>query len=222
MDELSLKSISTFKQNINASIRKFWAGNGDIYDFFEDVDRAIRVGYEQAWAEGASTCGIKPDERTIEEAQRLEELITQNRQYIFSFGESIEEDSKANGGLLAPQLSRGEMWINRYVETRSIATSMACGDIKLKWVWSPQKEHCTDCFNMNGRVYRASVWAKYNIFPRSPQLACFGGHCGCDFKPTDERVTPGRPPGLVGKELIEYVPFELIYLDNGFVELRLI
>jgi len=160
------------------------------------MDRAISIAYEQAWREGAATCGIKPAERTDNEQQQLNELIAENRQYIFGFGENIEENSKANGGKLGPHLARGQLWINKYNEVKSIAQQMACADIKLKWVWSPQREHCSDCQKLNGRVYRASIWQKYNIHPQSQNLQCHGYRCGCSFIMTDEKVTPGRPPNI--------------------------
>lgn len=190
------KAISRFKTNINASIRKLWLGAGDIFEFFEDMDRAIQMGYNQAWNEGAATCGIQPSERTVQESERLEQLITENRQFIFGFGETIEENSKANGGLLGSQLARGQLWLNKYNEVKSIAQQMACADIKLKWVWSPLKEHCKDCQRLNGRVYRASIWQKWNIHPQSQSLQCNGFRCGCSFVMTDEKVTPGRPPAI--------------------------
>lgn len=190
------KSQSTYRNEIRAQVRRLWTGNGDLFDFFEGMNAAIIQGFTQAWNEGAAQCGIAPNERTIEEEQELQQFIVNNRQYIFGFGEAIEENNQESGGKLNPLLTRAEMWIARYVEVRASASQMACADQKMKWVWSPEKEHCDDCRKLNGRVYRNSIWQKYGILPRSSRLKCFGGHCGCDLIPTSEPVTPGRPPNI--------------------------
>lgn len=200
IDDLDTKAqsgLAAMRMNVRNAVRNLWTGNGDIFDFYEQMDAAIRLGYETAWREGAETCGIKPGERTIEETQRLEALIAENRQYIFGFGEAIEASSKANGGKLAPAMTRGELWINRYGLVKATAQTMACADVKLEWVWDPTiEQHCSDCRRLNGRVYRASIWEKYNLRPKMYELECHGYRCGCSFVPTDKPVTPGRPPQI--------------------------
>lgn len=189
--------LSAMRMNVRNAVRGLWTGNTDIFDFYEQMDAAIRLGYETAWREGAETCGIKPGERTTEETQRLEAMIAENRQYIFGYGEAIEAGSKANGGKLAPMMTRAELWINRYNEVKAVAQQMACADAKLMWQWSPEVEqHCSDCRKLNGRVYRASVWNKYGLHPQSSELECRGFSCQCRFVPTDAPVTPGRPPQI--------------------------
>lgn len=198
-DDLETKAqsgLAAMRMNIRNAVRGLWSGNTDMFDFFEQMDAAIRIGYETAWREGAKTCGIGPGERTEEETQRLEAMIVENRQYIFGYGEAIEAGSKANKGPLAPLMSRAELWINRYGFVVATAQQMACKDTKLMWVWTPEKEHCPDCRKLNGRVYRASVWEKYNIKPKMMELNCHGFNCGCEFVPTDKPVTPGRPPQI--------------------------
>lgn len=56
--------------------------------------------------------------------------------------------------------------------------------------------NCGDCRRLDGRVYRASTWAKYDIYPRNWDLECRGVRCGCAFEETDEPCTPGFPPHL--------------------------
>lgn len=197
LDTKAQTGLAAMRMNVRNAVRNLWTGNGDIFDFYEQMNTTIRLGYETAWREGAETCGIKPGERTIEETQRLEAMIAENRQYIFGFGEAIEAGSKANGGKLAPVMTRGELWINKYNEVKAVAQQMACADTKLMWQWDPSiEQHCADCRKLNGRVYRASVWAAYDIWPQSQALECHGYRCGCSFVPTDKSVTPGRPPQI--------------------------
>lgn len=195
--EIETKDVGSYRMNVRNAIRRFWTGNGTIDDFVEDMDRVLRLGYEDAWRTGAAVCGIKPEERTPEEQKELDKFILNHRQYIFGFGEAIEANTRAEGGALGPLMTRGELWINRYNEVKNTAASMACADMKLMWRWNPLKEHCSDCRRLNGRVYRASTWQKMDIHPqdtRPDKLDCHGFRCGCEFVQTDAPITRGRPP----------------------------
>ena len=196
--ESHTKTIEQYGISLRTAARGLWAGRTTIEDFIEMMESSIRRGFNRAWNEGAKSCGILPSERTRAEQERLDQLIAQQNSFIFGFGEWIEENSKAEKKRLRNVLARLQMWINRYGETKAIAQQMACSNIKYRWQWDPSKEHCVDCRKLNGRVYRGRVWDKWGIAPQSHKLACFGGHCGCSLIPTDEPVTPGRPPNLAG------------------------
>lgn len=157
----------------------------------------LQVGYRRALIEAAGSCGIQPDEITEEEYRTVEEIIYDDMLHIPGFAQAITENSRINGRLLGPLLSRAQMWQNRYNFVRDRMKVIVCGDKKYKWVFG-DTEHCGDCEKLNGRIYRASVWQKYDIYPRHPQLACGGFRCQCEFQETTERCTPGKPPALSG------------------------
>lgn len=148
-----------------------------------------------AWREGAKECGVLPEERTKEEQDTLTVMFNDNYSYVPQFGYWILEHSKANGGKLSSVLARAGLWVNRYNEVRNKAQIMACQDAKYRWQYGPT-EHCKTCLRLNGRVYRASIWAKYNIYPQSRNLACHGYRCQCQFIKTNDPVTKGRPPKI--------------------------
>jgi hypothetical protein len=154
---------------------------------------AIRRRFTEAWQAGAAACGVQPDELTVEELLALETEINQEITYVWQFSVDII-DNRHSDGKLQPLLDRTELWVNAYHRIQNQAMLMACGDKKLKWVADPAKEHCADCQNYDGRVYRASIWSKYGIQPQGHHLACGGWRCGCVFQATDDPVTPGRPP----------------------------
>jgi hypothetical protein len=167
---------------------------------FEGADAlfsAVGRGYEQAFTEGQKACGIKADERTEEESAELTRLIGDNYQYVGRYIEWIVAHNKASGAPFEMIKARAQEWIARYTYIETIAREMACKDLKELWIIDGG-EHCCDCLRMNGRVYRNSIWAKYGIETQSPKLACFGGHCKCQRKPTDLPITKGRPPALRG------------------------
>lgn len=192
------KSLATFKTSILAAARGLWAGKSDLLDFVDMMYSAIRRGYEQAWRDGAATCGIKPAERTPEEQVALDEMIVANQGYVVRYGDWIVEHNQAAGAKLQPVLDRAELWVNRYNEVKVRAQTMACQNQKYVWRWGPT-EHCADCRKMNGRVYRAAVWDKY-VRPQDSRLTCGGWKCQCRLEPTDDPVTPGRPPALTGRK----------------------
>lgn len=195
--ESHTKTIEQYGISLRTAARGLWAGRTTIEDFIEMMESSIRRGFNRAWNEGAKSCGILPGERTRAEQEKLDQLIAQQKGFIFGFGEWIEENSKAEKKLLRNVLARLQLWINRYEETKAIAQQMTCQDQKLEWIWDPRKEHCQTCRKLNGRVYRASIWQQIDIRPRDTRpgkLECRGFRCGCELAVTDKRVTPGRRP----------------------------
>jgi hypothetical protein len=159
---------------------------------------AIERHLEIAWREGAAECGIRPDERTLEETARLNEFVDGQIAFVPGLGKFIQENSKAEGGLLRTSLKRLSSWVNRYNEVKAIATMMSCGDIKTIWLMG-EAEHCTTCLKLNGRVMRESRWAELDVYPqdtRIGKLDCRGFECKCRRLPTNKRATPGPLPKL--------------------------
>jgi hypothetical protein len=195
----SKRAVANYRNSIRDAIYGFWSGKIDRGAFVDSMSATISRGFKQAWHEGAKECGISPGDLTKTEINRMQKEVNKETSFIKKIADDIERNSKEEGGKYGPFRRRTELWANRYVDIRNLAKLLACKDKKLKWVWHPEKEHCADCARMNGRVYRASVWKKYNIRPRMRALACKGYNCGCEFVITDEPVTRGRPPAIGGK-----------------------
>jgi hypothetical protein len=191
-----LKQSDDYGLSIRAHVRGLWGGQVDLYQFIEGMIATVTRGFTRAWYDGARAVGIQPSELTLEELSRLQTEINGEISHIYEFGLDIERNNRAAGKHLGPLLRRAEMWTARYEGIKSLAMMLAGGDRKMKWVWNPLKEHCSSCQRLNGRVYRSSTWRRYNIYPRSRELACRGYRCGCVFVETTEPATPGRPPSL--------------------------
>jgi len=189
---------SNYRNGIRSATRGLWTGVLDYYQFFDVMVTTIQTGIPRAWEEGAAECGISPDELTLEEKMQQQAAIYGELAYVDGFAIAIEAGSKANGGKLGPLMGRADLWVNRYRDVVNRAKLMACADQKLVWILGPTKDHCNDCLNMNGRVYRGSIWDKYDVRPQSPRLECGGYRCLCNLVPTEARANPGRPPGLRG------------------------
>jgi hypothetical protein len=187
---------SSYVRDIRGIVRAFWNGTLD-YDqawgLFQDT---VRIGLTRAWYEGAAECGIQPSELTDDERYALQGAIYTESGHIAGFLEAIEAGSKANGGALAPLLSRAGMWGNRYLDVTNRAKLMACGNQKMRWDLGPTKDHCESCLKLNGKVKRASQWDEADIRPQSPRLKCGGYRCLCTLTPTDEPMSKGPLPRI--------------------------
>lgn len=53
------------------------------------------------------------------------------------------------------------------------------------WLLGPTEEHCPDCARLAGQVHTTSEWQRASIRPQSPDLACTGRNCLCQFIDTD-------------------------------------
>ena len=170
-----------------------WAGYWDYFHFLDQMSLAIEKGFTQAWYEGAKIYGIEPGELTQEEHNRLTAEVNAERAFIGNFGQSIVANSKALHGKLTPLFARAELWVAGYNRVRTLGSTYAAKDQKEEWIYGDTK-HCADCLNYNGRVYRASVWRKHNIFPQMYDLECHGYHCKCRFEATNKPANKGYPP----------------------------
>lgn len=175
-------------------------------DGYSQMWDTVGLGVTDAWRQGAASCGIAESDLSPEERVRRDGMVVEQRGYIWNFITWIY-DHRRDGPdklLWRAVAARAALWGNAWNRAYNEAKARACANTKLRWVLHGRrvtKKSCPDCLKLNGRVYRASIWAKYAVFPQSPDLACGGFRCGCDWGDVgpDERVTPGRPPRLAGQ-----------------------
>ncbi len=202
-DKAVSSPIGNYAKALRDVVRALWGGHRNESQFVSGMLSAISRHLEFAWREGAAECGIRPDERTSEEQQRLEQFIDGQLAFVPRFGGFIEENSKANGGLLRKSLNRLSAWVNRWNEVKAIASTMSCENQKFIWLLGEAEEHCKTCsLKLNGRVMRGERWDELDVHPqdtRPGKLCCRGFKCTCRRPPTDKRATPGRLPKLPGR-----------------------
>lgn len=191
-----MKDKAGYAASLRSIARGYFDGQLTFFDSVAAMDGSIARHYTQAYREGFASEGILADEISVEEKATLQGLINNEKQYVIKFFEWITENKET---ITYQQIfDRLKMWENRYDMVKAKAILLASGNKKKKWVLGATEKHCDDCSNLAGRIYRANIWEKYNIMPKSPQLACFGGYCDCRLEDTDEPATRGRPPKLKG------------------------
>lgn len=188
-----------YKRDIWGAVQALWSGGIGRGDFTKVLRQLIPIAFERAWLDGAEAAGITSvDELTKDEKKALRERINSEKSYVPGFSKWVYEHRKSEGFKLKDLESRASMWWGRYPQVVDQARSMAMADQKTKWTLGPT-EHCTDCAHVAGRVYRNSVWDDYGWVPGSSELECRGYRCQCSRVPTDDPVTPGRPPAMKGR-----------------------
>lgn len=187
---------ATYRMGIRNAVRGLWTGAIDMGQFLDMMGLTIGQGLGAAFAEGASACGIKPDEYSDTEQQALREFISNEEFRVYEFGQIVEEGSKANGGKLSPLFQRAEMWILRYQDVVNQARTLACSDGKFRWELGGSKVHCSTCARLHGQVRRGSFWRDH-VLPQNPPnrlLECEGWNCKCQLVPTNAALSRGRLP----------------------------
>lgn len=191
--------IAEYARNVRGVVRALWSGAIDYDQFYELLSSTVRNGLTRNWYAGAQEAGISPSDLSPQERQKLAEMIYSETSRIDGFASAILEGSKANGGKFADFSSRTNAWSMRAQDAQNTARMMADGDVKLKWVMDPQKEHCPSCAKLSDKVKRASYWQKLGVQPQSPPnpvLKCGGWLCGCSLQPTEEPCSKGPLPSL--------------------------
>lgn len=190
---------SDYGLSIRRAFYALWSGKLDKAGFASQMEDTIDRGLRRAWKEGMESVGLELEDMTTEEELELGTAILDQYSYIDGVADFIDSNSKANDGKLATIQPRGQMWVNRYKEMQNRARAMAKSDPKLRWDYSPEKEHCDSCLKLNGIVKRASFWNSKGIIPAvagADYLDCGGWQCGCTLTPTDEPVKKGPLPRL--------------------------
>lgn len=190
--------VDQYRSRLRSAVRGLWTGALDYYDAWDVFDIAIRSAFTQAYHDGAASVGILPSELTPDEKIELRSMIQRETEFIDGFLTAIEEQA-AEGGNLGPLFNRIEGWLARYQELYTKGQMTAKDNPKLRWQWTPGKDHCSSCTKLNNKVKRQTQWAKANLYPQCPDLECMqsaGGVtvCGCEFVPTDEPLSKGPLP----------------------------
>lgn len=195
---VKVKGVSDYRAAVRSAVRGLYNDQITIFDFTDTMVSAITRRFTEAYLSGLKSAGISPSEMTFDETQRLEELINDDIQYVFPFGADIQEARRRGTPSLGSLFERAEMWVNGYDRVRSIAIEMASTNPKVKYINGDTIDPCSDCTNLDQRVYRAEIWKQYDIYPRSRRLKCKGFRCQCVFEVTSDPLTPGRPPNIGG------------------------
>jgi len=198
----TLKTYDTYRQSIRRLTRGLWTGDLSKFDFVDGMVTAISNQFDKAWTEGAKLVGVEPDERTDDEQEKLNFAINQEISYLPGFADAIVEGSQANGGSLQPLLDRAELWAQAYTGIVTLAQVSSGADLKLRWMYGDTIDHCPDCSQYQGKIFRKSEWNEVGAMPQSKELACGGWQCDCYFEVTSDRKTRGKPPALIGHKIL--------------------
>lgn len=195
-DGIIAKSLSDFRLNLRAQVRRYWNDEDNTTSFMFNFMNAVDRGFNQAFRAGAAECGIRANEYTEEMKSVLQAKINEQFPFVTNLANRIT--TRADGGKLKDATSLIEVWIARYGEVLNLGKLLACADKKLKWVLGAA-EHCKSCVKLSGKVKRASFWKANGILPRvagAHYLDCQGYNCKCSLEVTDEPLTKGRLPSL--------------------------
>jgi hypothetical protein len=194
-----------FCRNTQRLAAEYWRGQiRDQGTFEHSFEQAVVAFNTAAMLQGFEKAGIKPDELTVLELAAIEGYLANQISHIGDFaswlaagqGQFFNIQGPQGGHPRAAVEQRARLWCNRWLDAYNEGMQIGAKDGKLKWVMGPT-EHCSTCLKLSNRVYRASTWARYDIHPQHPEnLECKGYQCQCFFVPTNEPLTPGRPPNV--------------------------
>lgn len=104
---INRKSIEDFGRRLRGLTRGLWAGEIDRFTFVDSMNDAIQRGFNQAWTEGARSCGIEPTERSQDEEIKLQEMINSQLVYLPGLADWVLAHSSVSAELPAQVLAEG-------------------------------------------------------------------------------------------------------------------
>lgn len=199
-EKIAAKSQEQYQKALYAAVRAYWSKAISEVGLVNEMDSAIRRHYTRAAYDAAKMAGLLIGDISVEENAALQASIAAEQSYVVGFAQWIGGYRDTKGAMISVAFDRIKMWAGRYERIKSKFLALFAKDKKLQWKVG-NTEHCIDCLNMMDRVYRASVWASYNLEPRSPELNCGGFRCQCKFEIADATtpVNKGKPPKFRGR-----------------------
>lgn len=195
---LAEDGFGSMKLGIRSAVRGLWKGVFTTHQFVDAMVSTLDRRLTQAWREGASQCGIRPDEMTREEEVQLRTFINGQIAFLPGLASDIINGSKGQGDSLPKLMARSDLWARQYLTAKNKGAAMACADQKMEWVLGKTEKHCNTCSRLSGKVKRMSFWAE-NVMPQgfpNSKLECLGGHCDCRLTPTTAPLSRGPLPKL--------------------------
>lgn len=189
------KSIRYYREALRRISRAVWDDRISYLEFLEKAEAYVQQFLNEAMIQALYEVGLTVAELTVDERILLAARIAEEISYLQPFARWLLENQRGVTKLVTV-FNRVELWVNSFNKMKNYVKTAIGGDVKLLWVMDPAKEHCRDCARLDGRVYRAKIWARYGIKPQDARLACSGYRCGCLLLPTDRPANTGFPPSL--------------------------
>lgn len=182
---------SVFQNQMQKALRRY-RRTENVIEFRSRATQLINVYGVKAYVDGLNAggaVGAGLGDLSDEERREMQMLINLQNNYVGSF-------NIGNIATVTQADYHAQLWTNKSLDGIYNAGLIAgAKNGNLEWVLGAT-EHCKSCLSVEGRVYRANIWAKYEWQPRSDLLECGGYNCQCRFEKTTKPVTKGRPPSI--------------------------
>lgn len=147
-------------------------------DFIKKVLALIALYYLLALLDGGN---LAEEELTVDEWTKLRTFVLTANMSVTSLADDIYSGRYDGTEGMESLGLRLDKWEGALDAVNSYGQVLDRENPYLKWIWSPEKEHCIDCARLNGQVHLASEWRESGYYPKSYDLECRGFYCGCEW-----------------------------------------
>lgn len=196
------KTLAAYKRELRSIMRGVIENQIAVPAAVQATDSLVRRQLTMAAYEGIEKGGLRRGDLTQEELLAIQTVIFNEQDYVVGLIEFAKSQSGKEQPLYSHVFNRIDMWASRYDMVVDKFYQMAAGNKKRIWKrhgLHKTADSCIDCLTYDGKVYRNSIWEKYDIQTQMWDLTCRGGHCGCLKVETDEPITRGFPPQPKGR-----------------------
>ena len=194
----AVKTQAYFQRALWGYTRKFHAGDMDVSTFLDKFIALVEDQARRAWNEGMRNVGLDPQNITIAQRARLQEIIGQEFNHVLDFASDIETAQNA-GKPVDPFKARVDLWANRYPNIVNEAQAFCAPADRFEWIYGDTVQHCSTCAQLNGIVATGQQWRDSGVMPQNPpnpRLECGGWRCRCKLEPTDKPLTETGIPQI--------------------------
>lgn len=186
--KIEQKSIGGLREEFKSRFKTILDNASTRGSFFAQLNALVDRMGTRAYKEGLEASGVRDDPNT-DDNSRISVIQSRQVKFINNLADKLFSDAPPTELQLT---NKPEQWANKTLMS-FYHDGLLSGrrNPMLKWVWSPEKEHCKDCERLNGQVHRANAWKRSGWQPQDSKLECNGDNCGCEYKRSRGR-TRGR------------------------------
>ena len=188
-----MKDAASYTRQLTNNVHALYSKAMNRRGFISDTGGIIEKELKTAWLTGADEMMVLPEDMTPEDHAFIQGIIINEKSFLESFADDIQNASGDKAGWEKFQLRIG-IWVSRIVDVENQARLYFGKKQRMIWNLGATHEHCDTCARLNGIVAFAEEWQEADVHPQGPpneHLECGGWECGCTLTPTRQRRTYG-------------------------------
>ncbi len=183
--EYTVKSVKTIASQYERQLTRFVREASEHTMDATDMARAhralLRTMGPDAYVEGLKAGGVDESEMDVTDQVQIDAWLKEQLSSVNGFAKDAYA-AGTNAVARKEVTDRVGFWVSALESLAGYGRMSAQENAMTTWKLGKTKEHCSDCYKLNGQRHRLKWFKSQGFIPREPgskELACGGWRCDC-------------------------------------------